>query len=135
MLDGFLRLPPAARAVLSQGPALVLGAALVFVPLAWLFATRASMRSRKGLALVLTPAELLVRARSGLQRIHWSDVTRCEVLSRTTWSLLQGTHQARAVVIHRKKDASIQCAEAFLSVPAEVVASLCDAYRKRTLGG
>jgi hypothetical protein len=134
MLDGYLRLPESARALLSQGPAVMLGVALVLVPLAWLVVTRASLKARKGLALVLTPGEVLVRTRAGLQRIRWADVTRCDVLSRTTWSLLQGTHQARAVVLQRKGESSIQCAEAFLSIPAEVVAGLCDAYRKGVLG-
>src|SRR6201999_262419 len=102
MLDGYLRLPQTTRGALGQGPVFVLAAVLLLVPIGWVLATRASLRARQGLALVLTPSELLVRARSGLQRIAWSSVSKTEVLSRTTWSLMQGTHQARAVVIHRR---------------------------------
>jgi hypothetical protein len=130
MLDGFLRMPAEARALLSQGPVRLLAAALVFIPLGWIVYTRASLASRQGLALVLTPAELLVRSRAGLQRIAWSSVTRSEVRARTTWSILQGAHEARSLVVHRKDDAAIQCSEAFISTPVEVVAGLCDAYRK-----
>ncbi|HEY2733853.1 MAG TPA: hypothetical protein VGI70_07705 [Polyangiales bacterium] len=130
MLDGFLRVPAAARALFSQGPALVLLVALVLIPLGWIVFTRASLRSRQGLALVLTPRDLLVRSRAGLSRVAWSSVTRVEVASRTSWSILQGAHESRAVVVHRQREASIQCSEAFIKTPAEVVAALCDAYRK-----
>jgi hypothetical protein len=135
MLDGFLRMPAEARALFNQGPARLLAAALVFIPLGWIVYTRASLASRQGLALVLTPAELLVRSRAGLQRIAWSSVTRSEVRARTTWSILQGAHEARALVVHRKDAPAIQCAEAFISTPVEVVAGLCDAYRKGLIRG
>jgi hypothetical protein len=135
MLDGFLRMSAEARALLSQGPVRLLAAALVFIPLGWIVYTRASLASRQGLALVLTPAELLVRSRAGLQRIAWSSVTRSEVRARTTWSILQGAHEARSLVVHRKDDAAIQCSEAFISTPVEVVAGLCDAYRKGLVRG
>jgi hypothetical protein len=135
VLDGFLRLPPSARIQVSLGPALLLGAALVVVPVGWIVFTRASLTARQGLALVLTPAELLVRTRAGVQRVAWSSVMRIEVQSRTTWSILQGAHETRQLVVHRKGEPSIQCGEAFLSVPADVVAGLCDAYRKGLVRG
>jgi hypothetical protein len=135
MLDGFLRMPAESRALLSQGPAQLLAAALVCIPLGWIVFTRASLASRQGLAMVLTPAELLVRSRAGLQRIAWSNVTRSEVQARTTWSILQGAHEARALVVHRKDAPAIQCSEAFVSTPVEVIAALCDAYRKGMVRG
>jgi hypothetical protein len=130
VLEGFLRLPDSARVVVSLGPALLLGMALIVVPVGWIVFTRASLAARKGLALVLTPAELLVRTRAGVQRVPWSNTTRCEVQSRTTWSILQGAHETRQLIVHRKGEQSIQCGESFLSLPAEVAAGLCDAYRK-----
>jgi hypothetical protein len=135
VLDGFLRLPASARIQVSLGPALLLAAVLVVVPVGWIVFTRASLAARQGLALVLTPAELLVRTRAGVQRVAWSSVTRTEVQSRTTWSILQGAHETRQLVVHRKGEPSIQCGEAFLNVPAEVVAGLCDAYRKGSMRG
>jgi hypothetical protein len=135
MLDGFLRMPAAARALLSQGPALLLAGALVFIPLAWVVYTRASLASRQGLALVLTPAELLVRSRQGLQRVAWSSVARTSVQTRMTWSILQGAHEARALLVERKGESSIQCSQAFIKTPVEVVAGLCDAYRKGLVRG
>lgn len=132
VLDGYVRLSPGEQRALHPTPALLLAAALVIVPVGWVVLTRMNLAARRGLALVITPRELLVRARSGVTRIAWPDVTRCEVASRMSWSLLQGTYEARSLVVTRKRDPAVQCNEAFLSVPAEVVAALCEFYRKNS---
>jgi hypothetical protein len=135
VLDGSLRVPVSAEQPLNMLPALLLAAALVVAPAAWILYTRISLAARGGIALLLTPAELLTRTRGGITRVDWPSVTRCEVQSRSTWSLLQGAHQSRSLVVHRKEHASLVCTEAFLSLPAEVVAALCDAYRRGLIAG
>jgi hypothetical protein len=132
VLDGYVRMSPAEQRALNPTPALLLAAALVVVPLGWVLLSRLNMAARRGLALVITPRELLVRVRSGVTRIAWPDVTRCEVASRMSWSLLQGTYEARSLVVTRKRESAVQCNEAFLSVPAEVVAAVCEFYRKNS---
>jgi hypothetical protein len=131
VLDGFVRLPTQAQQAINTVPALLLAAALVIVPAAWYLFTRVSLRSRKGLALVLSPQDLLSRGRGGVLRAAWSSVSRVEVQARSTWSLLQGAHTTRTLIIHRQREASVQCAESFMDTPIEVTAALCDAYRKR----
>ena len=131
VLDGFLRLPAAAQRAVNPMPALLLAAALVIVPLAWVVFTRRSLSAKGGLTLVLSPAELLTRTRGGIVRVPWSSVTRVEVQSRTSWSLVQGAYEARNLVLHRERESNTVVAEAFLGMPIDVVAGLCDAYRKR----
>jgi hypothetical protein len=129
VLDGFFRLPKGALQPMNPSPALLLAAALAIVPLAWILITRASLAPRRGLSVVLTPSELLLRTRAGVQRVAWSSVTRSEVLTRSTWSLLQGAHQASSLIITRNDDAAIHFPQAYVGLPVEVVAALCEAYR------
>jgi hypothetical protein len=133
VLRGFLRMPPPLRGRVGHLAELVLALCLGVVPVLWLLMTRHEMAPRKGIALVLTPAELLMRTRSGVHRVRWSAVTRLEIASRTAWSILMGPYQARSVVIRRKDDGDITYAEALLGAPPEVVVSLCEAYRKGSL--
>jgi hypothetical protein len=134
VLDGYVRLPAQARDQLEPGPALMLASALVIVPAAWAFFTRARLRSRRGLSLVLTPGALLVRAARGSAiRLPWSDITRVEVHSRNSWSLLRGAFDARTLLVHRKQEISAQLTEDFLALPIDVVAGLCEVYRKRAV--
>jgi hypothetical protein len=132
VLDGYARLPAQAGRALDPVPALLLAAALVILPSAWVLFTRARLGARRGLALVVSPGALLLRAgRSGVARVPWPSITRVEVLSRSSWSLLKGAHDARTLVAQRKQDSSLQCPADFLAVPIEVVVGLCEYYRKR----
>ena len=112
---------------------LVAALCLLLVPVLWIVLTRRSMAARKGIALVLAPAELLLRTPSGVLRVPYADIARLEVKSHTVWSLLEGAGQTRSLLIHRKEEGSINYAEAFLGVPAEVALALCDGYRKGVL--
>ncbi|HET8935901.1 MAG TPA: hypothetical protein VFN67_20780 [Polyangiales bacterium] len=131
VLDGFIRLPTQAQRSINPVPALLLAAALVIVPGAWYLFTRATLRARNGLALVLSPQDVLSRGRGGVLRAGWSSVSRVEVYARSSWSLLQGGYTSRTLIVHRQREASVQCAETFMDTPIEVVAALCDAYRKQ----
>jgi hypothetical protein len=132
VLDGFVRLPVQAAQAINPLPALLLAAALVIVPAAWFLFTRGSLRDRKGLALVLSPSDLLSRGRGGIIRAPWSSVLGVEVVARSSWSLMQGGYTARTLFVRRRRgEADVQVAESFMSTPIEVVAALCDVYRKR----
>jgi hypothetical protein len=130
VLEGFVRLPPATRDRIDITMPLVLVGALVVVPVAWLLITRAQLKPRRGLAAVLTPTELLLRTRAGVLRVVWTMVQRVEIESRSAWSLLFGAHEARSLIFRRKAAPPLQYQESFVGVPLEVVASLCDAYRR-----
>jgi hypothetical protein len=130
VLDGFVRLPQITRDKVDVTVPLVLVAALVIVPVGWFFITRAQLKSRRGLAAVLTQTELLLRTRAGLLRTPWTTIERIDTESRSAWSLLLGAHEARTMIIRRRKAAPLQYHESFIGVPLEVVSGLCDAYRK-----
>lgn len=133
VLEGFVRLPEANREAAGSTMPLVLVGALIVVPVAWFLFTRAHIRPRLGLALVLTPAELLLRLRSGVMRVAWAELAGADLETRGAWSILLGAHEARTLVLRRKNAAEIRYHESFLGIPAEVVASLCEAYRKRAI--
>lgn len=111
--------------------ALALGAiavALVF-PLGWWWSTRREISVRRGMALVLTPAELLLRTRTGVHRARWGKLQRVSVDARRAFSVLDGIHETKTLVLKRKDDPPIRYDEAFLGMPAEVAQALLDAYR------
>jgi len=132
-LIGYVRLPLAARATAGPLAAAVPLLCLAIIPLLSWFLARARSAPRKGIALLLTPAELLTRARAGVQRVRWQELARAEVASRTTWSMLRGPHETRALVLQLKDGAARAHDEAALGVPAEVAAALCEGYRKAIL--
>jgi hypothetical protein len=134
VLDGYVRLPAQASRALNPTPALLLAAALVILPSAWVLFTRARLGARRGLALIVSPGALLLRAgRSGAVRVPWTSVTRVETVTRTSWSLLKGAHEVRTLVAQRKRETSLQCPADFMAVPIEVVVGLCEHYRKRAV--
>jgi hypothetical protein len=132
LLDGMLRMPAAARLALGRTPMLVLGVCLLLVPGMWLV-TNLRARTRKGAAMLLTPAELLFRTRGGVQRVRWAELGRPRIESRTTWSVLLGPHETRTLVLTEKNGDAMRYAESSLAPPAEVVAALCEGYRKGLL--
>jgi hypothetical protein len=133
VLDGFLRLPVPLRAHVSSSVGLIVALCLGMVPLAYIVLERARVTPSKGIALLLTPAELLTRTRAGVRRLRFADLMRVEIHARKVWSILRGPHETRAVVLLLKDGEAVRYDEAGLSVPAEVVAALCDAYRKGLL--
>jgi hypothetical protein len=133
LLAGYLRLPAPQRALATPVAAAVLALCLGVVPLGWWLLARARSAPRKGIALLLTPAELLTRSRAGVHRMRWSELARAEVASRTVWSMLRGPHETRALVLQLKDRSVRTFDEAALAAPAEVAASLCEGYRKGVL--
>ena len=113
-------------------PLLVLAIAIA-VPVGWVLLTRRDIASRRGLALVLTPSELLLRTRSGVIRTVWGSLLRVTLDGRLAWSVLEGVHRARALVLKRRGADPITYDEAYLGVPAEVAQTLLDAYRRGSL--
>jgi hypothetical protein len=133
ILDGLLRSSPVVRERLGAAAPAVLALCLLVVPILWWLVARRALAARRGVALLLTPAELLQRTPAGVQRLRWSQITRIEIAARTAWSILHGAHEARSVVLHAKNGGDTRVAEAFLDVPAEVAAGLCEGYRKGAL--
>ena len=112
---------------------IVLLPVVVAVPLGWILVNLRDVSPRKGISMVLTPTELLLRTRGGILRTDWRDVQQIHVDSTPGWTLLEGFARARRLVISRREDAPIRYDEAYLGLPAEAVQQLLNAYRKRLL--
>ena len=102
----------------------------MLVPLGWLVLALRHVAPRKGLALVLTPAELMLRTRAGVLAIPWPDLVKVSVAERPSFSVLLGLHTARALVLTRRDAPSVRYDEEYLGLPAYVVAAIADAHRR-----
>lgn len=129
--EATLRLPPEVSLGLLPVGALVVCLA---IPAIWIALTWRHVGPRRGLAMVLTPHEALLRTRGGVLRARWSDVPALGVESLTGWSLLEGRSVTRKLRIDRVDAPPIRYDEAFLGVPAEVALALAEAYRKGSVG-
>ena len=127
--DGFVRLGEIDLDEIGVLLPLGIAACASAVPVIWAWLTRRHVAPRKGLALVLTPAELLIRTRSGILRTTWRGLARITIATKASWTILEGYHGARTMVIERRDAPAIRYDEAFLGVPAEVVVALCEAHR------
>jgi hypothetical protein len=131
--DGIVRGGP--RVWQAIGPAI--GGGLVLALLAvfarWYWMTRREVTPQKGLSMVITPAELLIRAPGGLLRTRWEDVVRTSVTQKRAWSVLEGVHDARQLVVTRRGEGPIRYDEPYLGLPAEVAQVLLEAYRSGRL--
>jgi hypothetical protein len=135
MLDGLARAGESERAMIlaeTSGLAILalVATALVITPLAWVWYQRRSIAPQLGMAMVLTPAELLIRTRGGVLRVHWPRLQRLSIDARGRLSMLIGWEIRRALIIERKDGLPVRYDEAFLGVPAEVALELCDAYAR-----
>ncbi|GAB4205303.1 MAG: hypothetical protein OHK0013_21050 [Sandaracinaceae bacterium] len=132
VVEGLVRLDASLLADLWPVAAVAVLVAVV-VPTGWLILTRREIAVRRGVAFVLTPAELLVRTRSGVHRARWGKLQRVTIDTRRAFSILDGLHVAKTLVLKRKDEPPIRYDEAFLGVPAEVAQVLIDAYRTGAL--
>jgi hypothetical protein len=105
----------------------------ILVPLGWIWTTRREISVRRGIAMVLTPAEVLMRTRAGVHRAAWPKLQRTSIDQKRAFSLLGGMHMAKTLVLKRKDDTPIRYDEAYLGVPVEVAQVLIDAYRRGEL--
>ncbi len=133
VIDGWLRAPTELHDALGPWPVIGAAALAVIVPIGWVLFSRREIAPRRGVAMVITPAELLLRTRAGVLRTRWQRLLRTTIDEKNAWSVLEGFHRARALVLKRREDEPIRYDEAFLGVPAEVAQVLIDAYRRGVL--
>lgn len=130
---GYARLPVDTLRQLGATMPVLIGSCLLAVPFLWTMVIRREIRPRKGIALVFTPTDSLMRTKSGVLRVPHADIVRSTVEVRSSWSLLEGYHGTKRLLLSRRNAEDIRYDEAYLGVPAEVAQSLFDAYRKRIL--
>ncbi|MCG8553865.1 MAG: hypothetical protein MJD61_01035 [Proteobacteria bacterium] len=129
LIEGTLRLPPSSLARLGLLHPVVIAACLLLVCLGWIGLTKRALRPRKGIAFIVTPSAVLTRTVSGVVEVPWRTVQALRIDVRRSWSLVQGYHEVRRLVLVRKDASNISHDEAFLAVPAEVALALCQAYK------
>lgn len=118
-------------------PAALLAALLAPCALiAWFVWLRSRRSSRLGLALLLTPEELLVRGRHGVLSLPWTQLAQVEVATRLAWSPFVGGFLVRTLLLSALDGTTVQLDGSFLGTPPEVVAALAKVYREgRYRGG
>lgn len=128
-MDAVFRAGPSAGEAIEPWVAGLFFLAILAVPVRWFWTARREVSPRKGISLILTPAEALMRPMGGVLRVRWKDVVRVSVDAKKTWSVLEGAHFARHLVLTRSQASPIRYEEPYLGVPAEVAELLAEAYR------
>ncbi len=127
--DGIARGGPAVWSAIDPAVGGGLFLVLVAVLARWLWMERRDIAPQKGLSMVLTPSELLIRTRGGMLRTRWRDLAGASVASKRAWSVLEGMHEARQLVLSRRGEGPIRYDEPYLGLPVEVAQILVEAYR------
>jgi hypothetical protein len=118
-LQSALMLPASAAAVL---------ACTVFVGWHVWMARRRS--TRLGIGLALTREELLARGGAGVVAVPWAQLSEIGIDARNAWSPLLGALDVRTLHLQTHDGQTLLFDGGFLGYPVEVVAALCEAYRR-----
>jgi hypothetical protein len=94
--------------------------------LVWMGRRRAT---RLGIAMLLTPEELIVRGPGGAVGAPWGQLAGTAVVTRLGWSPFFGSFTARSLSLGDPHGTHLTIDAGFLGVPAEVLAALVEAYR------
>lgn len=115
-------------AITFEPTTLALLAVCALLPIGYLAIGFAKVRAMGGAALVATPAELLLRTRSGMHRAPWNDILVLDLESRRAFTMLGGSSLERALVLERASGAPIRLDESLHEGPIEVVVAMLEAY-------
>ena len=126
----WLRFDPETAALIGPEAVLSIAFGAIIMPIGWVVLSMREVRPRKGLALVITPAEVLIRTRHGVLRATFRNLEAPRIDERPAWSALFGLYTDRTLVIARKGQPPIRYEEAFLGAPAEVAAALMEAMKR-----
>ncbi|MET0339691.1 MAG: hypothetical protein ABW252_01750 [Polyangiales bacterium] len=110
-------------------PALLAALLVVGTLVAWFAWVRRRRAVRLGIAMVLTPSELLVRGSHGVVALGHRELTAVEVSTKLAWSPFGGSYAVRVLWLEARDGTRMRFDEDFLGVPASVLARLIDAYR------
>jgi hypothetical protein len=102
----------------------------ILVPAGYVWLARRRSRSRLGIAMLLAREELIVRGPQGAFSMPWKQMEQAEVRMRDVWSPFVGSYTARQLLVQSRDGGTIPFDGGFLGVPAEVVATLCQAYAR-----
>jgi hypothetical protein len=86
--------------------------------------------TRLGIGLALTREELLARGRAGVVAVPWAQLAEINVDARSAWSPLLGALEVRTLRLQTNDGQTLLFDGGFLGYPVEVVAAMCEAYRR-----
>jgi hypothetical protein len=86
-------------------------------------------RSRHGVGMLLTRAELLVRGPHGVLAVPWAQLEHSELKLTARWSPFVGPYAARILTLSTSSGERMIFDRAFLGLPLEVIETLCRHYR------
>lgn len=92
----------------------------------WMGRRRAT---RLGIAMLITPEELLVRGRGGVLGVPWPQLQAAQVSARMAWSPFLGSFSVRTLVVTTTHGEVMSFDAGFLGVPPEVLAAVLDSQR------
>jgi hypothetical protein len=118
--------PLRARIVSPALLSCVLALALLAGWFVWMGRRRAT---RLGIAMLITPEELLVRGRGGVLGVPWSQLQAAQVAARMVWSPFVGSFSVRTLLITTTHGELLSFDAGFLGVPPEVLAAVLESYR------
>ncbi len=96
---------------------------------AWWWRGRGVRRARRGVALLLTPDQLIVRDAVGARSAAWSEVQAVREDSRPTWDMLRGARRAPLLLISRRGSQPLVLGEDELGVPVAHALAAVERYR------
>lgn len=99
----------------------------------WLLWMQRREKSRLGIAMALTREEMLLRGKAGTVSIPWGQLLDVEVYTRLAWSPFFGSYPVQQLLLHTTDGAQTVFDAGFLGVAPEVVAVLCESYRRRDI--
>lgn len=100
----------------------------------WWWRGRAARRARGGVALLLTPTQLIVRDAVGARSAPWAEVQAVRVESKPAWDMLRGARRAPALLIARRGSAPLVLRQDELGVSVSAALAVVDGYRSAVLG-
>jgi hypothetical protein len=116
------------RALIAT-PVLAACALSGFVLAAWFSWIVRRRRSRHGIGMLLTRAELLVRGPHGVLAVPWGQLEHSELKLAARWSPFVGPYPARILTLTTRSGERMIFDRAFLGLPLEVIDVLCRYYR------
>ncbi|MGF1468824.1 MAG: hypothetical protein ACFCGT_22080 [Sandaracinaceae bacterium] len=133
VVESLVRLGPEGWSVIDPRIFGSLALVMIAIPAVWYGRERRDVAHQGGASMLLTPAEVLIRTPKGVIRSRWADLARVSIDQRRRWSVLEGPHTARTLVLARGGAPTIRYQESYLGVPAEVAMILLQAYQRRRL--
>lgn len=120
----------AGRALIA-GPVLMACALSLIVLAAWFVWIARKRRSRRGIGMLFTRHELLLRGPHGVVAVPWAQLQETELKLAARWSPFVGAFPARTLTLTTHAGERMVFDGSFLGVPLEVIAVLCAHYRGR----